>query len=309
VEALAVGPPSLIANLLYAEVMKSDLMDGAAREDVRRRIEGAFRPDLGDTGEDGGAAQTVKPIRPAPVAPSGAAREVEEAAEKLAVSPDVARAELVERESRESKRETGTTVALGVASVVAGIGISIGTWFAATPSGIDRAALIATVVGTVLSMVLVVGVFVARQREQGRVQVENIQDAEATRSEFESYDRILYELQEAGARGTARISAAGPDSGVDMRVELEDGTVLFIEVKQSVDRRTLGRVAERLNQASQEQGSAEGVIVVLKPPAPDVMSRLERDLPDQIHLMTRDDFIHALRDDPAARRARMRRLK
>ena len=304
VEALAVGPPSLIANLLYAEIMTSDLMDGSVRESVRNRIEGAFRIDLGETGEEGEAEQGVKPIRPAPAAPTGAAREIEGSAEKFTITYNIPRAESVEREERESKRETGTTVAIGIISTIVGIALSALVWLTQN-TGLDKASLLAALGGTVATMAGIVGVFITRQREQNKVQEENIREAKVARSELDSYRRVLRALNEAGSR----VSTAGPDDGADARIELEDGTTMLVELKRYVDRKTLSHVAERLNRARQEQSSTEGVIVVLNPPPESVMSRLERDLPDQIHLMTGDDFIHALQDDPAARRARMRGLK
>jgi hypothetical protein len=74
----------------------SDLLDDVIRERVRLRIEGAFHTEVDDTGGGGEAAQGVKRIRPAPNVPSGAMREVEGAAEKLAIPSDAAKAELVE---------------------------------------------------------------------------------------------------------------------------------------------------------------------------------------------------------------------
>jgi hypothetical protein len=302
VEAVAVGPPSLIANLLYAEVMKSDLMGGDAREVVRDRIEGAFHIDLGVISVGGEAPPELRPIRPAPAAPSGATGEAEEEVGNLPIPSDIATAEFTERESREAKRETGRTVALGILSTIIGTGATVVLWL--SQSGLDRATFIATLAGSVTAMVALVGAIVTRQREQERVQEENIQDSNAAR-EYDSWLRMIRELNQSGAR----FRAAGPDSGADMRIELEDGAELLMELKRNVDRKTLGRVVERLNRYRHEQGSAEGVIVVLNPPPRDVMSNLKRNLPDHIHLMTRDEFILALHDDPAARWARIRRLK
>ena len=296
VEAAAIGPPPLIANLLYAEVMGSDLLESATRRSVLARIEDAFHDDIGGTTGDGDSDQGARLIRPEPTARSGS--ELTASGE----SAIAAREKLVQLESRQSRRDGATTALLGLLAAV------LGALSAFVPGALQhnitvtREELLVTVGATIAVMLLVTSTIILRQRDRKRVEDESVEVSSVPLWFADSFGRIFRAASGAGA-----IVSKPKDGGADLRIDFPDGGAVLVDIKEYLNKREARSLARRLVQISKGQGPVEGLVIVTNTP-PSIMLELQNELPDQIRLMRREDFINMLHDAPAERRSRLRHV-